>query len=182
MSGNITHDGTMTKHTFTGSSATKIDDKGRFVLPQQMRYGLVENGRLEFTLGLGLGGCLAIYRQSDIAQIVDMFKGKQHVVKYQKFFTLFFSTLHHTTCDKLGRVLVPQILKKARRLEGEIVVAGVMNKIEVWQKSKYDADLLSFLEGDGEDLQKLTEEAFSLMDEKPVEKPAEEELNEIFSN
>jgi len=31
-----------------------------------MRFGLVENGALEFTLALGLGGCLAIYRRSDI--------------------------------------------------------------------------------------------------------------------
>ena len=179
MSGNSAHVGSMRQHIFTGSSATKIDEKGRFVLPQQMRYGLVENGRLEFTLGLGLGGSLSIYRQSEIDQIVEKFKAKQHVVKYQKFFTLFFSTLHHTTCDKLGRVLVPQILKKACKLEGEIVVAGVMNKIEVWPKAKYDADLESFLEGD--DLQKLTEDAFALMDESETA-PVEEELNEILAN
>ncbi|MCI5052934.1 MAG: hypothetical protein MRY21_07375 [Simkaniaceae bacterium] len=168
----------MTQHFFSGSSQTKLDEKGRFVLPQQMRYGLVENGRLEFTIGLGIGGCLAIYRQSDIEKIVEKFQAKAHVVKYQKFFTLFFSTLHHTTCDKLGRVLVPQILKKAVGLKGDIVVAGVMNKIEIWPSEKYELDLQAFLNGGEGNLQKLTEEAFSLLDESAS---VEEELSEILA-
>ena len=56
----------MGKFFFSGYSTAKLDDKNRFVLPQSMRLGLVEEGKLEFSIGLGLGGCLAIYRQSDI--------------------------------------------------------------------------------------------------------------------
>src|ERR1700675_4345740 len=102
----------MGKFFFSGSHHAKLDEKGRFVLPQGMRFGLVEEGELEFSLALGLGGCLAIYRQSDIQKIVAKFQAKQHLVQYQKFFTLFFSTLHQTTCDKIGRVIIPATLKK----------------------------------------------------------------------
>lgn len=130
-----------------------------------MRYGLVENGQLEFALALGLGGSVAIYRKSDIDQIVKKFQAKQHVAKYQKFFTLFFSTLHHTTCDKLGRVLLPPVLKKAANIQGEIVIAGVLNKIEVWSKEKYENDLSSALDGKDSALSAMTEEAFALLDE-----------------
>jgi len=63
----------MGKFFFSGSNAARLDEKGRFVLPQSMRYGLVEEGALEFSLGLGLGGCLAIYRKSDIEKIVARF-------------------------------------------------------------------------------------------------------------
>ena len=35
--------------------SAKIDEKGRFVLPQEMRFGLVEEGKCEFAIGLGLG-------------------------------------------------------------------------------------------------------------------------------
>ena len=42
---------------FSGSATARLDEKGRFVLPQSMRYGLIEDGELEFSLGLGLGGC-----------------------------------------------------------------------------------------------------------------------------
>lgn len=155
---------------FSGSSTAKLDDKNRFVLPQNMRFGLVENGVLEFSIGLGLGGCLAIYRQSDIQKIVEKFQAKQHVGKFQKFFTLFFSTLHQTTCDKIGRVSLPPVLKQAINIKKGIVIAGVLNKIEIWPEESYHTLLGGVLGGkDPEyDLAKLTEEAFALLEENEV--------------
>jgi MraZ protein len=150
---------------FSGSFDSKFDDKNRFVLPQAMRYGLVENGKLEFTVGLGLGGCLAIYKHSDIVKIVEKFRKNQHVAKYQKFFTFFFSTLHHTTCDKIGRLNISSRLKNLVGIKKEIVVAGVLDKIEIWPKETYDSNLKDLLDGKDDEinLPKMTEEAFSLL-------------------
>ena len=66
---------------FSGSFDSKLDDKNRFVLPQAMRYGLVENGKLEFTVGLGLGGCLAIYKHSDVLVLPEVEYLVVHVAK-----------------------------------------------------------------------------------------------------
>lgn len=148
----------MGKFFFSGSHSAKLDEKNRFVLPQNMRFGLVENGALEFCLGLGLGGCLAIYRMSEIEKIVEKFQAKQHIGKFQKFFTLFFSTLHQTTCDKIGRVTIPASLKKAVGVQSEIIIAGVLNKIEIWPKEGYEEAT--------SDLVGLTEEAFALLGEE----------------
>ena len=155
----------MGKFFFSGSNYIKLDSKNRFVLPQSMRFGLVEEGALEFSLALGLGGCLAIYRRSDIAKIVAKFQAKQHLGQYQKFFTLFFSTLHNTTCDKVGRVIIPPSLKKAVGIQSEIVVAGVLNKIEIWPKERYEMEFERVMQGKDvtSDLVSLTEEAFALL-------------------
>lgn len=150
---------------FSGSSVAKLDEKGRFVLPQAMRYGLVEEGKCEFVIGLGLGGCLAIYKKSAIDKIVAKFQQNQHVAKFQKFFTLFFSTLHPTECDKVGRVALPQNLKSAVGIGKEVVVAGVMDKIELWPKDVYDQNLRNLLGSD--EINKMTEEAFALLSEAP---------------
>ena len=157
----------MSKFFFSGSTSAKLDEKGRFVLPQEMRFGLVENGTLEFSVGLGLGGCLTIYRQSDIEKIVAKFQSKQHIAKYQKFFTFFFSTLHQTSCDKIGRVNIPTTLRNAVGIKNEIVVAGVLSKIEIWPKEQYEQQLSALVSGKDVDfnLGKLTEEAFALLDE-----------------
>ncbi|MBY0528956.1 MAG: hypothetical protein K2P51_02070 [Rhabdochlamydiaceae bacterium] len=157
----------MTQFFFSGSTSARLDEKGRFVLPQGMRFGLVEQGKLEFSIGLGLGGCLAIYRQSDIDKIVAKFQAKQHLGKYQKFFTLFFSTLHQTTCDKVGRVIIPPVLKKAVGIKSEIVIAGVLNKIEIWPKEQYETQLETLMSGKDPELNlaKLTEEAFALLED-----------------
>ena len=154
----------MSKFFFSGSTHAKLDTKNRFVLPQHMRFGLVEEGVLEFTIALGLGGCLAIYRRSDIEKIISKFQSKVHIGKYQKFFTLFFSTLHQTSCDKIGRVILPPVLKKAVDIKNEIVIAGVLNKIEIWPKECYEAQLKE-ADKDG-DLAKMSEEAFALLGEE----------------
>lgn len=159
----------MSRFFFSGSSDAKLDEKGRFVLPQNMRYGLVEEGKCEFVIGLGLGGCLAIYKKSAIDQIVAKFQQNQHVGKFQKFFTLFFSTLHPTECDKVGRVSLPANLKKAVGIDKEIVVAGVMDKIELWPAEVYHENLRKLLNGD--DLAEMTKEAFALLNETPQPEP-----------
>lgn len=174
----------MSGYFFSGSTSAKLDEKGRFVLPQEMRYGLAEDGKCEFVIGLGLGGCLAIYKKSVIGKIVEKFKQNQHAAKFQKFFTLFFSTLHQTECDKVGRVSLPVSLRSAIGIGKEIVVAGVMDKIELWPKEVYDRNLQNLLAGGSEDvnLAKMTEEAFALLhsgeNEEPIEPKAE--MNPLY--
>jgi MraZ protein len=177
----------MNSFFFSGSSVAKLDEKGRFVLPQEMRYGLVEEGKCEFVIGLGLGGCLTIYRKSVIEKIVAKFRTMQHMAQYQKFFTLFFSTLHPTECDKIGRVSLPSSLKSAVGIQKEMVVAGVMDKIELWPKEVYEQNLRNLLEGKSADmsLAKMTEEAFSLLNGEAFSKPqetAEAEINPLYFN
>jgi MraZ protein len=164
----------MGRFFFSGSHTAKLDEKGRFVLPQEMRYGLVEEGKCEFVIGLGLGGCLAIYRKALIDQIVAKFQENQHVAKFQKFFTLFFSTLYPTECDKIGRVMLPANLRVAVGIDKEMVVAGVMDKIELWPEEVYKRNLRSLLDGTSTDLslEKMTEEAFALLHEtRPSDEP-----------
>jgi MraZ protein len=155
----------MGRFFFSGSHVAKLDEKGRFVLPQEMRYGLVEEGKCEFVIGLGLGGSLAIYKKGMIDQIVAKFQEHQHVAKFQKFFTLFFSTLYSTECDKIGRVMLPSALKKAVGIDKEMVIAGVMDKIELWPKEVYDRNLTSLLDGTAPELNlsNMVEEAFALL-------------------
>lgn len=149
-------------HFFSGAHSSKIDEKNRLVLPHELRYGLVENGVLQFSLALGMGGNLSIYRKSEMDRLIEQFQKLQYVAKYQKFLTVFFSTLFHTECDKVGRITLPAMLKKAARIDQEVVIAGVMNKIEIWPQEAYEDMLSKFLEGESQDLNlaELAESAF----------------------
>ncbi len=172
--------GIMTKPFFSGSYSAKLDEKNRLVLPQELRYQLVEDGKLEFTIALSMGGCLAIYKKSDITQIVEGFKKKQHIAKFQKFFTLFFSNLVETTCDKVGRITIPSVLKNGVGIKQEVMIAGAMNKIELWPKEIYDRDLAKFIGGEAEgDLQLMMEEAFSLLSDEEETNGIEEVIERV---
>ena len=87
----------MGKGFFSGSYAAKLDVKSRFVLPQSLRYQLVENGELQFSIGLSMGGCLAIYKQSEIEALVQKFQKKKACSKVSEVFYTFF--LHSCTND-----------------------------------------------------------------------------------
>ena len=152
---------------FSGSYVAKLDEKNRFVLPQDLRYQLVEKGKLEFIIALSMGGCLAIYRESEMQEILGRLKKKQHIARFQRFLTLFFSTLIKTTCDKVGRVTIPAALKNGVGIEQEMMITGALNKIELWPREVYEKDLRAFMEGK-ESLKEVMEDAFS-QEEKKVE-------------
>lgn len=169
------------EHFFSGAHSSKIDEKNRFVLPHDLRYGLVENGILQFSLALGMGGNLSIYRKSDMDKLINQFQKLQYVARYQKFLTIFFSTLFHTECDKVGRITLPPLLKKAAKIDSEIVIAGVLNKIEIWPKEAYEAALESFLskEDPNLDFSQIAEEAFGEVKEEKNENSI---INRLISN
>jgi MraZ protein len=147
----------------SGSYSGKLDDKNRMVLAQELRYGLVENGELEFVIALGSHGCLTIYKKSEMDRIVEKFKAKQHIAKYRKFFTLFFATLFTTGCDKVGRFMIPQHLKDAAKIKSEVVLVGVIDRIEIWSKEAHQNEMASLLQpkGDAIDMASLMEEIFN---------------------
>jgi DNA-binding transcriptional regulator/RsmH inhibitor MraZ len=60
------------------------------------------------------------------------------------------------------------VLKKAVDIKNEIVIAGVLNKIEIWPKELYESQLKAMMDGrDAEyDLAKMSEEAFALLGEE----------------
>ena len=43
--------------------------------------------------------------------------------------------------DKQGRILVPPPLREYARLEREVTIAGVGNRIELWSKARFDEEL-----------------------------------------
>lgn len=67
--------------------------------------------------------------------------------------------------------MIPNLLKKAVGIKSEIIVAGVLNKIEIWPKERYDSQLSDVLSGkDPEmDLSKMCEEAFALLESDQTE-------------
>ena len=42
--------------------------------------------------------------------------------------------------DKQGRFLIPNKLREAAGLEKDIVIVGVISKLEIWSKEKWEAN------------------------------------------
>jgi division/cell wall cluster transcriptional repressor MraZ len=66
-----------------------------------------------------------------------------------------FSTATHLVPDKLGRIVLPQYLRAHARLGTEVVIAGVGDRIEIWDQAAWERLRSDFLENGAEQVQRL---------------------------
>ena len=119
---------------FKGEYSHKIDAKGRLIIPSRFRDELGES----CVLTRGMDGCLAIYSQASWKEFEDKLATLPLTNKNARDLTRFFAG-GATTCDldEQGRILVPATLREEAGLEKEIILAGTLNRIEIWSKEKW---------------------------------------------
>jgi MraZ protein len=54
------------------------------------------------------------------------------------FVRFFFSGGAEISCDKQGRILLPNTLREYAQLDKDVIVIGVSNRIEIWNRSSWD--------------------------------------------
>lgn len=121
---------------FMGEYNHNIDAKGRVIVPAKFREELGE----EFVVTLGLDGCLFVYPddewQSFVAKLKEL-PGSKEARQLQRYFMAGAATCE---VDKQGRILLPVKLREQAALEKEIIFVGVLGKIEIWSKERWDAN------------------------------------------
>jgi len=119
---------------FMGEFDHSIDSKGRIIIPSKFREGLGD----EFVITAGLDGCLFAYPQNEwqiFAEKLAKLPGTQEARQLQRF---FLSKAAACEADKQGRILIPMKLREEAGLDKDIVFVGVLNKIEIWSKERWE--------------------------------------------
>ena len=120
---------------FMGEYNHTIDAKGRLIIPSKFRELLGE----EFVLTKGLDGCLSIYPMDEWKAFEEKLRALPLTNKNARTFTRFF-VAGATNCelDKQGRILLPATLREFAGLEKDVVLTGMLNRIEIWSKDKWN--------------------------------------------
>lgn len=119
---------------FMGTFDHSIDTKGRVIVPAKFREALGDS----FVVTLGLDGCLFVYPEEEWRDFVKQLKelpGSKEARKLQRY---FMAGAAPCDVDKQGRVLIPSSLREKAGLEKDIVFVGVMSKIEIWSKERWE--------------------------------------------
>ena len=113
-----------------------VDTKGRLFLPAKFREELGET--VVFTKGLD--ACWFGYSLSEWSVLEEKLK-KLPLAKPEAraFARFFFAGAAEIGYDKQGRILLPPVLREHARLEKEVVVIGVSNRIEIWSQDAWQA-------------------------------------------
>ena len=118
-----------------GEYSHTIDTKGRLIIPSRFREELGET----FVVTKGLDGCLFVFSDEEWKAFEIKLKSLPLTNKNARQFARFF-VAGATPCelDKQGRILLPATLREFAGLEKDVVLTGMLNRIEIWSKDKWN--------------------------------------------
>ena len=120
----------------TGEFNHSIDSKGRLIIPSKLRESLGEH----FVITKGMDGCLFLYPENEWEAFEEKLRTLPLTNKKARDFKRFFlGSAVEGEIDKQGRVLLSSSLRTYANLEKEVVLAGVLDKVEIWSKEAWDA-------------------------------------------
>ena len=120
---------------FIGEYKHTLDVKKRLAIPAKFRKELGKGA----ILTRGLDNCLFVFPAGQWKQFADKLGaipfGQQ---ANRSFARLFLSGATEVDFDSLGRILISDSLKTYAGLGKEAVVAGVFNRLEIWDADRWD--------------------------------------------
>jgi MraZ protein len=139
---------------FTSEYKGKLDAKGRLVLPAKMKGNLPEAVSNELFMREGFEPCLELYPLIEYKKIYSKIAGlNEFNAEYRKLQRNFFRGSTTVELDTAGRLLIPKSMLQYAKLEKEIVVVGMGNRMEIWNPEAYE----KFLIKDPQELSELAE-------------------------
>ena len=123
---------------FLGEFEATMDAKGRFLLPAGFKKQLPENGVEVFVINRGFEKCLSLYTIESWQPLFgELSKLNDFDPKVRQFKRYFLNGATQVTPDGAGRLLLPKNLMEYAGLEKDIVLVSAIDKLEIWDKTKY---------------------------------------------
>jgi MraZ protein len=127
--------------SFTGTYYYTLDPKGRIIIPSPLRevlFAKYGSSKIYIT-NASFDKCLHIYPETEWGLLEEKVKGKPMTDKaLQYFMRRVFSAAVPCEMDKNGRVMVPYELRQNAGIENDIVIVGLMDRLELWDKQRWD--------------------------------------------
>jgi MraZ protein len=135
---------------FRGNFEHTIDQKGRLSIPSRFRELLREHYEEKFIVTRS-ENCLEAYPEAEwvklekkISQLPQLDKNAKAVMRF------LVSSAIECPVDKQGRILIPQYLRNHAGLEKDVVLAGMIDKVEIWAKDRWEKEMSETSEQFGE--------------------------------
>lgn len=116
-----------------GEYYQNLDAKGRVNIPAKFRDDLGDT----FVISKGPESCLRIYSATEW----EMFQSelqRMRGTEARKLQRFFFSGASECELDTQGRVVVPPAFREYAGLSKELVVVGVANRAEIWDRVRWE--------------------------------------------
>ena len=144
---------------FIGVYNCKADSKFRVSVPAMFRKIADAEGQNVWIVRRSYtDNCIDMYPLSVWSEFQQRLRAKLNPMKPQHvaFLREFYRDVHMLEADSNGRILLPKSILSAVGIDREMIMAGLDNKIQIWNAECYEA-----LRMEHEDLAKLVQELFN---------------------
>jgi MraZ protein len=118
-----------------GEYTHTIDIKKRLAIPSKLRRELGAKA----VITRGLDNCLFVFPLKEWQRLVEKLSNLPIGQKDTRGFSrLMLAGASEADLDTLGRILIPDYLKKYAQLKKNVVIAGVYNRLEIWDEAKWN--------------------------------------------
>lgn len=125
-----------------GEYECRVDAKGRLLVPAGLRKQFSPEAEGRLFVKRGIEKCLEMYQKHDWESVSEKVSSlNQFVKKNRAFARKFISGATQLELDTVGRINLPNGLLDYAGVEKELVLFAYGNKIEIWDKAAYDAEL-----------------------------------------
>ncbi len=140
--------------SFTGEFHNSIDQKNRLSIPVKYRKALSPVNDNTFVLTRGFDQCLILYPLDEWKKVESQLGSLSSIkVRHRNFVRSIVRCAVHVKYDSQGRIALPENLLKYAQIDSNVIVIGMIKKIELWApsllKNNGTDDLV---DGDYEDL------------------------------
>jgi len=120
---------------FIGEYNHNLDDKGRLAIPVKFRT-ILKKGAV---VTKGLDNCLFLYSKEQFDKIAQKFAALPvSQAKARAFARHMLAGAMEVEFDSQGRVTLPEYLRKFSALKKSIIVAGLYNRLEIWDETNWN--------------------------------------------
>lgn len=120
---------------FIGEYNHTIDEKGRLAVPVKFRNKLAKGA----VVTRGLDSCLFLYTESEWKILAEkLAKLPISRANTRAFSRLMLAGAMDVSLDKQGRIVLPDYLRKYAGLLKNTIVAGLYNRLEIWDEAKWN--------------------------------------------
>lgn len=120
---------------FIGEYHHALDDKGRVQIPVKFRADLAKGA----VVTRGLDNCLFVYPKAAWNELAEkLSKLPISKANTRAFSRLMLAGAMELETDKQGRAVLPEYLRRFASLKKQVVLAGLFNRVELWDKNTWE--------------------------------------------
>jgi MraZ protein len=121
---------------FIGEYSHNLDEKGRLAIPVKFRNE-VKKGAV---VTRGLDNCLFLYTKTEWEKLAEKLAALPiSQANSRAFARLMLAGAMDVEVDKQGRVILPEYLRRFAGLKKEVVLAGLYNRVEIWDSGAWES-------------------------------------------